>query len=127
MSELALAFSAGGAGGAKKLKNESVGTVFLMTRVCLVSGGSVLGLTATKKLTLVALLLRLDAHRQVLAGLPVDLVTLGVVVDEVAAVAVLLAVEVRLGQQLVGEELVLGELEDQAEARLVEVLHADVD
>jgi hypothetical protein len=73
------------------------------------------------------LLLRLDAHRQVLASLPVDLAALGVVVDEVATVAVLLAVEVRLGQDAVGEEVVVGELEDEPESGLVEVLHADVD
>jgi hypothetical protein len=29
--------SCGGEGGSKKLKNDSVGTVFLTTRVCLVS------------------------------------------------------------------------------------------
>jgi hypothetical protein len=77
-------------------------------------------------LTLVPLLLALDADCEVLASLPVDLVTLGVVVDEVAAVAVLLLVEVGLGDGLVGEELVLVELEDQTEAGAVEVLHADV-
>jgi hypothetical protein len=58
--------------------------------------------------------------------LPVDLVTLGVVVNEVTTVAVLLLVVVCLGDGLVGEELVLGELEDEAESRAVEVLHADV-
>jgi hypothetical protein len=58
--------------------------------------------------------------------LPVDLVTLSVIVNEVTAVTVLLLVVVGLGDGLVGEELVLGELEDQAESRAVEVLHADV-
>ena len=79
-----------------------------------------------RKLTLVPLLLALHADSQVLAGLPVNLVALGVVVDEVATVAVLLLVVVRLGDGLVGEELVLLEFEDEAEARAVEVLHADV-
>jgi hypothetical protein len=77
-------------------------------------------------LTLIPLLLALDADSQVLAGLPVDLVTLGVVIDEVTAVAVLLLVEVGLGDGLVGEEVVLLKLEDQTEARAVEVLHADI-
>jgi hypothetical protein len=49
-----------------------------------------------------------------------------VVVDEVTTVAVLLLVVVGLGDGLVGEELVLGELEDEAESGAVEVLHADV-
>jgi hypothetical protein len=77
-------------------------------------------------LTLVPLLLALDADCEVLASLPVDLVTLGVVVDEVTAIAVLLLVEVGLGDGLVGEELVLLELEDQTKAGSVQVLHADV-
>ena len=58
--------------------------------------------------------------------MPVDLVTLGVIVDEVTAVAVLLLVVVGLGDGLVGEELVLGELEDETESGAVQVLHADV-
>jgi hypothetical protein len=37
MSEATSSSSLGAAGGAKKLKNDSVGTVFLMTRVCFVS------------------------------------------------------------------------------------------
>jgi hypothetical protein len=78
------------------------------------------------KLTLVALLLALDSNGEVLARLPVDLVTLGVVVDEVTTVAVLLLVVVCLGDGLVGEELVLGELEDETESGAVQVLHADV-
>lgn len=48
------------------------------------------------------------------------------VVDEVTTVAVLILVVVGLGDGLVGEELVLGELEDEAESRSVEVLHANV-
>lgn len=48
------------------------------------------------------------------------------VVDKVATVAVLLLVEVGLGDGLVGEELVLVEFEDEAEAGAVEVLHADI-
>jgi hypothetical protein len=78
------------------------------------------------KLTLVALLLALDSNGEVLARLPVDLVTLGVVVDEVTTVTVLLLVVVCLGDGLVGEELVLGELEDETESGAVQVLHADV-
>lgn len=78
------------------------------------------------RLTLVALLLLLDPDRQVLALLPVDLVALGVVVDEVAAVPRLVLVVVGLGDGLVGEVLVLVKLEDEAEAGLVQVLHADV-
>jgi hypothetical protein len=49
-----------------------------------------------------------------------------VVVDEVATVAVLLLVVVGLADGLVAEESVLSELEDEAETRAVEVLHADV-
>lgn len=37
MSDAADSSSPGGLGGEKKLKNDSVGTVFLTTRVCLVS------------------------------------------------------------------------------------------
>lgn len=48
------------------------------------------------------------------------------VVDEVTAVAILILVVVGLGDGLVGEELVLGELEDEAESRSVEVLHTNV-
>jgi hypothetical protein len=72
------------------------------------------------------LLLALDSNGEVLARLPVDLVTLGVVVDEVTTVTVLLLVVVCLGDGLVGEELVLGELEDETESGAVQVLHADV-
>jgi len=50
-----------------------------------------------------------------------------VVVDEVATVAVLLLVVVGLVDGLVREESVLGELEDEAETRAVEVLHANID
>lgn len=49
------------------------------------------------------------------------------VVDEVTAVAALVLVVVGLGDGLVGEVLVLGEFEDEPEAGLVEVLHADID
>jgi len=49
-----------------------------------------------------------------------------VVVDEVAAVAVFLLVEVGLGDGLVGEEVIFLKLEDEAEARAVQVLHANV-
>jgi len=49
-----------------------------------------------------------------------------VVVDEISTVAALFLVVVGLGNRLVGEELVFGKVEDQAEARLVKVLHADV-
>jgi hypothetical protein len=50
-----------------------------------------------------------------------------VVVDEVATVAVLLLVVVGLAEGLVGEEGVLGKLEDKTETGAVKVLHADVD
>jgi hypothetical protein len=50
-----------------------------------------------------------------------------VVVDEVAAIAALVLVVVGLSDGLVGEELVLGKLEDKAEPGLVEVLHPNVD
>ena len=69
----------------------------------------------TKKLTLVALLLALNSYGQVLAGLPVDLVTLSMVVDEVSSISALSLVEVGLCDDLVGEELVLRELKDQTE------------
>lgn len=72
------------------------------------------------------MLLALEAEGQVLVGLPVDLGTLGVVVDEVTAVSVLVLVVVGLGNGLVGEELVLRELEDEAESGAVQVLHANV-
>ena len=78
------------------------------------------------QLTLVPLLFALDLDRKVLARLPVDLVALRVIVDEVTAVSVLLLVEVGFRDDLVGEELVVGEFEDQAEAWTVEVLHANV-
>lgn len=68
----------------------------------------------------------LDADSQILAGLPVDLITLSVIVDEVATISTLVLVEVCLGDDLVGEVGVLSELEDQAKTGLVEVLHADV-
>lgn len=77
-------------------------------------------------LTLVPLLLALNLDGEVLALLPLDLVALGVVVDEVATVAVLLLVVVGLADGLVGEELVVGEFEDETETGAVEVLHADV-
>ena len=77
-------------------------------------------------LTLVPLLLALNLDGEVLALLPLDLVALGVVVDEVATVAVLLLVVVGLVDGLVGEESVLSELENEAETGAVEVLHADV-
>ena len=48
------------------------------------------------------------------------------VIDEVTSVAVLLLVEVGLGDGLVGEEFVVLEFEDEAETGAVEVLHADV-
>ncbi len=79
------------------------------------------------KLTLVTLLLLLNTDSEVLAGLPVDLVTIGVVVDEVATIAALVLVVVGLGDGLVGEVLVLGKLEDETEAGLVEIFHADID
>lgn len=79
------------------------------------------------KLTLVPLLLALDLDGKILALLPVDLLAFSVVVDEVATVAVLLLVVVGLADGLVGEEVVLGELENEAETGAVEVLHADVD
>lgn len=78
------------------------------------------------QLTLVALLLLLNADSKILVLLPVDLVTLGVIVDKVATIAALVLVVVGLGDSLVGEVLVLSELEDEAESGLVEILHADI-
>lgn len=78
------------------------------------------------RLTLVPLLLALNLDGEVLALLPVNLVTLGVVVDEVATVAVLLLVVVGFADGFVGEEGVLGKLENEAEAGAVKVLHANV-
>lgn len=48
------------------------------------------------------------------------------VVDEVATVSTLILVIVGLRDSLVGEELILRELENQAESGLVEVFHANV-
>jgi hypothetical protein len=62
--------------------------------------------------TLVALLLALEAESQVLLLLPVNLRALGVVINEVTTVSALILVVVGLGDGLVGEELVLSELED---------------
>lgn len=78
------------------------------------------------RLTLVPLLLLLNSDGQVIALLPVDLVTLRVIIDEVTAVARFGLVEVCFGDGLIGEVLVLSELEDKSESRLVQVFHADV-
>lgn len=48
------------------------------------------------------------------------------VVNKVATVAALVLVEIGLGDGLVGEVRVFGELENEAETRLVEILHADI-
>ena len=48
------------------------------------------------------------------------------IIDEVTTVPTLVLVVVGLGDDLVGEVLVLGKLKDEAETRLVEVLHADI-
>src|SRR5687768_3005658 len=80
----------------------------------------------TKKLTLVALLLALNSYGRVLAGLPVDLVTLSMVVAEVSSISALSLVEVGLCDDLVGEELVPRELKDQTETGFVKVLHTDI-
>jgi len=71
-----------GLAGLKKSKNEGVGMVFLTMRVCLVF------------LFLCFFALHLDC--QILASLPVDLITLCMIIDEVAAVSVLFLVEVGL-------------------------------
>lgn len=76
--------------------------------------------------TLVTLLLALNSNGQIFAGLPVNLVTFGVIVDEVTTVTSVFTVEVCLGDGAVGKEIVGGELEDESEAWLIEVLHADV-
>jgi len=72
------------------------------------------------------LLLALNPDCQVLARFPINLVTLGMVVDEVAAIATLLLVEVCFGDGLVGEKVVVDKLKDEAETRLLEILHPDV-
>lgn len=77
--------------------------------------------------TLVPLFLGLYSHRQILARQPVNLFTLGVVVDEVTTVATLSLVKVRLGKDGVAEVFVARKLEDETEPRLVEILHANVD
>jgi hypothetical protein len=121
--------SVGGFGGVKKLKKDSVGTVRLTTRVCLVSFYELLACESHMLMlepTLVALLLALDADGKVLTLLPVDLVTLGVVVDEISAVSVLVLVVVGLGDLLVREELVFLEDEVESESRGVEVAQPDV-
>lgn len=79
-----------------------------------------------RDLTLVTLFLALDSDGQVLSGLPVNLITLGVVIDEVPTIAALVLVEVCLCDRLIAEELVLGKLEDEAEAGFVKILHADI-
>ena len=61
--------------------------------------------------TLVSLLFALDLNGEVLARLPVDLVTFRMIIDEVATITVLFLIEVRLGDGLVGKELVVGKLE----------------
>ncbi len=48
------------------------------------------------------------------------------IVDEIAAIAALVLVVVGLCDGLVGEVVVLSELENEAEAGLVEVLHPDI-
>lgn len=48
------------------------------------------------------------------------------IIDEVTTVAALALVEVGFGDGLVREKLVLGKFEDEAETRLVEVLHANI-
>lgn len=68
--------------------------------------------------TFVALLLDLDLARQVLVGLPRDLGALGPVVNEVAAVADLLLVIVRLLELRVLEELVGVKEEGELKTRL---------
>lgn len=45
------------------------------------------------------------------------------IVDEVSAVTILFPVEIRLGDGLVGEEVVVGELKDESETGSVEILH----
>ena len=77
-------------------------------------------------LTLISLLLTLDPDCEILAILPVDLVALSMVVDEVTTVTTLVLVEVGLGEGLVGEVFVFGEVKQEAEARLVQVFHSDV-
>ena len=78
------------------------------------------------KLTLVPLLLTLHLDRQILPALPVNLITLRMIVDEVTTIPVLFLVEVRLRNGLVREELIVRELEDQTETRTIEIFHADV-
>lgn len=84
-----------------------------------------------RPLTLVPLLLRLDLDGEVLAGLPLDLGSLCVVVDEVTERSDLLLVEVGLGENLVLKELLgsVGELEEELEPGLAvaEVLYTNVD
>jgi hypothetical protein len=78
------------------------------------------------ELTSVSLLLALYTNSKVLVCFPVDLITLGVVVDEVAAVSAFLLVVVCLGDGFIGEEFVLRKLENKAESGSVKVFHADI-
>jgi hypothetical protein len=76
--------------------------------------------------TLVALSLCLDHDGQIFAFFPVDFLAFGVIIDEIATVASLLLIEIRLCQNLVCEEVVLTKLEFDSEARDVEVGKSDV-
>jgi hypothetical protein len=78
-------------------------------------------------LTPVSLLLALYTESEVFVCFPVDLITLGVVVDEVAAVSTFLLVIVCLGDGFIGEEFIFRELENKTESRSVQVFHANID
>ena len=78
------------------------------------------------RLTLVALLLALSSDGQILALLPFDVMTLSVIIDEVATVAALGLVEVGLGDDLVLKELIFGKLKDETESGSVKVLHTKI-
>ena len=48
------------------------------------------------------------------------------IVDEFAAITTLFLVVISLGDRFVHEEVVLSKLEDETEARLLKIFHADV-
>lgn len=148
MSPFSIASSAGGVGGLKKLKNDSVGRALRTRRVLLVS---VIAAIISRerwvvvkrwqerewrgKRTLIPLLLNLKLFRQIFLRLPFDFGADGLVVHEVASIADLLLINVCLLQLCVLEILVRREGEDQLETGLSlvgtrrvvgEVLDADI-
>src|SRR5882762_3672933 len=109
MSPLSSASSAGGTGGEKKLKNDSVGRALRTRRVRLVS---MVGISVTARLrrvkgrTLIPLFLNLVLLRQVPLLLPLDFSTNCPVVNKIARVSDFFLINVRFLEDLVLEEFV---------------------